>query len=73
MKLAGALSWITSPIDVTYGASDHMLVSYAGVTDLRDSSGGNLEASISFRATDRTEGDAQAMSTALQARLAACR
>ncbi|GAC1675073.1 MAG: hypothetical protein NVS9B2_24930 [Steroidobacteraceae bacterium] len=73
LKLAGALSWITSPIDVTYSASDHVLVGYAGVTDLRDSSGSNLEALISFRGTDRSEGDAQGMSAALQARLAACR
>jgi hypothetical protein len=73
LKPAGALSWIVKPIDVSYGAATHDLLRYAGVSDLRDSSGNNFEVLITFRTRDRTESDAQSMSDALRAHLAPCR
>ena len=73
LKLAGVLSLILAPIDVAYSASDHVLLSYRGVSDLRDSSGNNVQALISFHPIDRTESDAASMSAARQAPLGACR
>jgi hypothetical protein len=73
LKLAGALGWLMSAIEVSYGAAEHVLLRYDGLSDLRDASGGNIPVHIIFRARDRMPSDAASMSTARQAPLAPCR
>ncbi len=73
LTLSGVLGWVAPAIDVSYGADDHVLMRYEGLSDLRDASGGNLSTQITFPERDRTPSDAQSLSTALQARLARCK
>lgn len=73
LKLSGLLGWVAPSIDVYYGSSDHTLIRYVGLSDLRDQSHDNFNTSIDFRPEDRKPGDEQSMRAALQARLAACR
>ena len=73
LKLARPWSWLVRPIDVSYGSADHVLVSYLGVSDLRDGSGNNLQARIIFPSRDRKESDAQSMLAARQAPLTTCK
>jgi hypothetical protein len=73
LKLSGAFGWIAPTIDVYYGAEDHVLMRYVGVSDLRDAAHDNYVANIDFRPADRREDDARAMSDARGARLAPCR
>ena len=72
LQLAGPLSWLLPSIDVFYGASDHLLKRYDGLSDLRDAAGGNIRAQIMFPAHDRQPGDAATLAAARQARLAPC-
>ena len=73
LKLSGVFGLIAPSIDVYYGASDHVLLRYVGVSDLRNASHDNLKADIGFRPNDRRLGDAQAMAMARAARLAPCK
>jgi len=73
LKLAGFLGLVAPSIDVYYGASDHTLIRYVGLSDLRDQSHDNFNARIDFRPEERKPGDEQSMRAALQARLTACR
>ena len=73
LHLAGALGFIVPSIDVAYDSTDHVLLRYDGVSDLRDRSGNNFKSLISFPPEERTPGDAQRMSAAREAPLAPCR
>jgi hypothetical protein len=72
LKLAGALGWLMSPIEVSYDAGEHVLLHYDGLSDLRDAAGNNFPVQIIFRAGDRVPSDAAAMSMARQAPLTPC-
>jgi hypothetical protein len=73
LKLSGILGWVAPSIDVYYGSSDHTLIRYVGLSDLRDASHDNFNARIDFRPEERKAGDEQSLRAALQARLTACR
>jgi hypothetical protein len=60
-------------IEVTYDSSEHALVRFEGISDLRDRSGDNFQTSIVFHVSDRRPGSAQSFSTAEQATIAPCR
>lgn len=72
MKLSGLLGLLFSGIDVAYGVSDHVLVHYEGLSDLRDPSGANLQANIVFHADQRRPSTPQAVAAAQAAPLAPC-
>jgi hypothetical protein len=60
LKIAGLLSLIADPIQVTYGKNDKRLLSFKGLSNLRDDAGGfDLTAKIDFpnapRAATETE------------------
>jgi hypothetical protein len=73
LKVQGVVGWIAPSIDVSYSKSEHVLVRYEGMSDLRDRAGDNLRADIRFRARDRKPSDAGAADTAKSAPLVACR
>jgi len=72
MKLSGVLGLVWPGIEVAYDAAEHILVHYEGLSDLRDASGDNLQASIVFHAGERKPTSAQAISAAEAAALAPC-
>ena len=73
LKLSGILGWVVPSIDVYYGAADHDLIRYVGLSDLRNTANDNFSAKIDFRPDARKPADEQSMKTALGARLSACR
>jgi len=73
LKLSGMLGWVAPSIDVYYSSSDHTLIRYVGLSDLRDASHDNFNAKIDFPPEERKPGDEQSMRAALQTRLTACR
>jgi len=73
LKLSGVLGEVLPGIDVSYGAVDHVLVRYDGVSDLRDASGDNFQAQIDFPPGDRAPSDAGANAAARNEPLGACR
>jgi hypothetical protein len=73
LKLAGFWGWVLPGIDVSYAAGDHTLMRYDGLSDLRDASGDNLQARITFPPGERRATDATSMAEARQAQLAPCR
>jgi hypothetical protein len=73
LKLAGFWGWVLPGIDVAYAAGDHTLMRYDGLSDLRDASGDNLQAQITFPPSERRAGNAALMAEARQAQLAPCR
>jgi len=73
LKLSGVLGWVAPSIDVYYGSSDHILMRYEGVSDLRDASNENYRAEIDFRASDRRPSADEEMSDARSARLSPCK
>jgi hypothetical protein len=73
LKLSGILGWFVSGIDGYYSASDHTLIRYVGLSDLRDAANDNFQAQIDFPPGDRAPSDARAMADARQAHLAPCR
>jgi len=73
LKLAGFWGWVLPGIDVSYGADDHTLMRYDGLSDLRDASGDNFQTQISFPSSDRAPSSAASMAEARQAQLAPCR
>jgi hypothetical protein len=73
LKLAGVLGWVIPGLDVTYDAGERVLVRFEGISDLRDTRGDNLQASISFPMKDRRPSSAQAFASAEQAKIAPCR
>jgi hypothetical protein len=72
LKLSGILGWFVSSIDVYYGATDHTLIRYVGLSDLRDPANDNFQAQIDFPPGERVASDAQVMAEARQAHLAPC-
>ena len=72
LKFHGVLGLALPSIDVTYCAADHVLLRYAGVSDLRNASGENYQALISFRPDARGEGGERGIVAARDAPLAAC-
>lgn len=73
LKLAGIGGWVLPGIDVSYSADDHVLMRYLGYSDLRDASGDNFRAAITFHAKDRRPSNEELMQSAQRARLAPCR
>lgn len=73
LRISGALGWVFPGIDVSYSSSEHLLVRYEGLSDLRSQSGDNLRTKIVFRPEDRRAADAQAFVSASQAALAPCK
>ena len=73
LRLSGFWGWFLTGIDVYYGAEDHLLVHYDGLSDLRDDAGDNFQAELTFKPADRHESDANAMEELQSAHLAACR
>jgi hypothetical protein len=73
LKLSGALGWVVPSIDVYYGASDHVLLRYVGLSDLRGASRDNYVAAIDFKPNDRKSTDEASMNVARKARLEPCR
>jgi hypothetical protein len=72
LDVSGLLGWVAPAIDVFYDAQQHVLMRYAGISDLRDASGNNYQAEINFRAGDRAPSDEARVSAARRARLTAC-
>ena len=73
LKLSGVLGWVLPGIDVSYGALDHVLVRYDGVSDLRDPSGNNFQTEILFHSSDRHPANAELVAAARKAPIAACK
>jgi hypothetical protein len=73
LKLSGILGWILPGIDVYYGAADHVLMRYVGLSDLRDRSNDNFRTAITFPPEDRRSGAEQDLVAARQARLSPCK
>jgi hypothetical protein len=73
LKLAHMLGWVVPGIDVYYSATDHVLMRYVGLSDLRDVGGDNLRADIEFPPADRKASSAHQVDDALRAPLAPCR
>jgi hypothetical protein len=72
LNVRGILGWIAPSIDVSYSEPEHVLLRYEGMSDLRDASGENLRADITFRLRDRKSSDAGAAAAAVQTQLRAC-
>jgi hypothetical protein len=72
LKVQGIVGWIAPSIDVSYSEAEHVLMRYEGMSDLRDASGENLRADITFRLRDRKSSDAGAVAAAMQVQLRAC-
>jgi hypothetical protein len=73
LRLSGFWGWFLTGIDVYYSDSDHSLVRYDGLSDLRDASGDNFKVVIDFPPREAKPGDAELMQRALQTSLAPCR
>jgi hypothetical protein len=73
LKLQGIVGWVAPNIDVSYSEREHVLLRYEGMSDLRDRTGENLRADITFRLRDRKPSDAGAATAAARAPLIACR
>jgi hypothetical protein len=72
MKLAGVLGWVLPAIEVSYSADQRLLLRYVGLSDLRDRSGDNFQADISFPPGERTDADPDEVRIALDTTLARC-
>jgi len=72
LQLSGLLGLVLPGIEVTYDSAEHVLVRFEGISDLRDRSGDNFQASIVFHVSDRRPGSAQSFATAGQAPIAPC-
>jgi hypothetical protein len=72
LRLSGFWGWLLPGIDVSYSASDHQLVRYEGLSDLRNPAGDNFKADIDFPPQNRQSSSEQAMRDARQAPLARC-
>ena len=73
LRLGGFFGWLLPGIDVYYSAADHQLVHYDGLSDLRDSSGDNVAAQITFHPADRQATTEQQMLEAENTPLHQCR
>jgi hypothetical protein len=73
LRLSGFWGWLLPGIDVYYSVTDHVLVRYDGLSDLRDGSGNNFKATIDFPPKDRHAASEDALQESLRAPLAACR
>jgi hypothetical protein len=72
MKLAGVLGWLVPGIDVAYDAKDRWLLSYEGLSNLRDRAGDNFQVHIDFPRSERLASEASAAEAAGSAPLAVC-
>ena len=73
LRLSGFWGWFLPAIDVYYGAADHVLVHYDGLSDLRNAAGDNFQAELTFKPADRQDSDERAMQELRAAPLAASR
>jgi len=73
LRLSGFWGWLLTGIDVYYSATDHVLVRYDGLSDLRDNAGDNFKTMIDFPPKDRHAASEDSLREALRAPLAACR
>lgn len=53
LNLSGFLGWFLPYIEVSYRKSDQVLMRYKGLTNIRDTAGGNVTALIEFPARER--------------------
>jgi hypothetical protein len=72
LNLSGMLGWVLPAIDVDYAASEHVLMRYVGLSDLRDASHDNFQTAILFRLDDRKPTDGQDMADMRRAPLTRC-
>ncbi len=72
LKPRGILGLVLPGIEVFYGADDHVLRRYQGLSDLRDAGGNNYRTEIVFHAADRIAANDQLIVAARRARLAPC-
>jgi hypothetical protein len=72
LKLSGILGWFLPGIDTYYGAQDHRLMHYVGLSDLRDTAGDNFKVDIQFDPKDRKPASNDDVEKARAAPLAPC-
>jgi hypothetical protein len=72
LKLSGIFGWFLPGIDVYYGAADHVLLRYVGLSDLRDAALDNMAVNIAFNPNERRPAAPRDFKDAGQARLAPC-
>jgi hypothetical protein len=72
LKLAGMLGMVVPGIEVAYDATQHVLLRFEGISDLRDAAGDNLQATIVFRPGDRRPASAQVFAAVEQANIKPC-
>jgi hypothetical protein len=73
MKLVGVIGWLVPGIDVAYDVKDRKILSYEGLSNLRDRAGDNFQVHINFPESRRVASDARATEAARSAQLSACR
>jgi len=73
LKLSGWMGLIAPSIDVYYGAVNHQLVRYVGLSDLRDQSNDNLKAEVTFAPSERKSSAPRDIDYARQVRLSPCK
>jgi hypothetical protein len=73
LNVAGVPGWVVAGIEVAYGAEQHVLVRYGGVSDMRDAAGENSQVYIDFHSKDRSSSNERAVAAAKQMPLAPCK
>jgi hypothetical protein len=73
LRLSGIRGWVLKGIEVYYSSSQHELVRYDGISDLRDASLDNFETEVNFPPSNRKPATRQAFQAAREAPLAPCR
>ncbi len=73
VRLDGVFGWLLPGIDMYYSKSARLLVHYEGPSDLRDATGSNYEASITFPLAARSAADVAAFQALKSEPLQPCR
>lgn len=73
LKVAGVIGWVAPSIQVYYSSAEHVLITYDGVTDLRDAHGDNYKAHIVFPSGERKAADGAAFDAARRVTLRPCK
>lgn len=72
LKLGGVLGWLLPGIDMAYDTANRTLLSYDGLSNLRDQAGDNFQVHIDFPEEGREASNAAAAERARDAPLSAC-
>ena len=72
LKLSSVLGWVGPSIELAYSRGERTLLRYRGLGDLRDASGNNISADISFDPADRRPTSPDAMAAARRIALRRC-